>query len=89
MNPKDGGIGIENPGSIAKEQYEASRYKTQIHVLTIKKQSSLMENENEEGILAKEIEEKNRQEKNNRRRKRIEMQEIPETLKPLGRAGKG
>ena len=48
----------------------------------IKKQLSLMENENGEGISAKEIEKKDKQENNNHKRKRIQMQEIPETLKP-------
>ena len=35
LNPKDGGLGIENPGNVAAYQFQSSKVKNQIHCETI------------------------------------------------------
>ena len=80
LNPKDGGLGIENPKSIAASQYKASIQKTKIHTEAIKKQEMSMRQESSEGKTEKEIEQQYRREQNNKRKERIECLQIPEHL---------
>ena len=81
LNPKDGGLGIESPMSIATEQYKASKFKTQIHTDTIINQECVMRDEASNGKSSKEINEQDRQERTARRKQRVEQVEIPDHLK--------
>ena len=63
LNPKDGGLGIESPLSIATDQYSASKFKTQIHTETIINQECVMRDETSNAMSSKEISEQDRQER--------------------------
>ena len=81
LNPKDGGLGIESPLSIATDQYSASKFKTQIHTETIINQECVMRDETSNGMSSKEISEQDRQERTARRKQRVKQIEIPDHLK--------
>ena len=81
LNPKDGGLVIENPKSIASSQYKTSILKTKIHKETIIKQEMTMRKESSDGRTQKEIEQECRKLKENERKVRNERLVVPSHLK--------
>ena len=81
LNPKDGGLGIENPKDIAANQYKASIQKTKIHKETIMGQELTMRKTSSDGKTEKEIEQECRSVKTKIRTERKEKTEIPSHLK--------
>ena len=80
LNPKDGGLGIEIPLSIATYQYNASMFKTQIHTETIMNQGLTMQKESIDGKSEMEIEMECKRRKERERKERIEGVELPDHL---------
>ena len=81
LNPKDGGLGMESPLSIAAYQYNASVFKTQIHTETIMNQGMTMKKESIDGRSEIEIEMECKRKKERERKERIEGAELPDHLK--------
>ena len=55
LNPKDGGLGIQNPRWIAQSQYKDSKLKTAIHSETIRQQKHVMLESTPEGKSVAEV----------------------------------
>ena len=72
LNPKDGGLGIQKPSEVSKNQFEASITKTAIHVETIIAQEQKMNKLSKEGESQKEIDSKIKKISEERRKHSIE-----------------
>ena len=80
LNPKDGGLGIQKPSEVSKNQFEASITKTAIHVETIIAQEQKMNKLSKDGESQKEIDSKIKKMTEERRKHSIEALDLAENL---------
>ena len=81
LNPKDGGLGIQNPRWIAQSQYKDSKLKTAIHSETIRQQKHVMLETTPEGKSIAEVQNEVKEARSQWRAQNIEGIEIPEQLR--------
>ena len=83
LNPNDGGIGIERPGTMANQQFKASVLKTKIHVESILDQYTVMREKDIEGNTTKEIEAAYKASKSQTKKQKMEKadKKTPESMK--------